>query len=304
MEELEKNMSKEAIKASKSLMALPPRVRMYIQYFRNVVSKDHPSSSISGLISMTEHDREHFSKMITSVIPVLGMLTSGYLGELLCPNPDNLDDPRPSMDTAKLIDSNQVVYIGLDSLADKTIASALGSIIMADLAAVAGDRYSRNVQDGKRIFILIDEAAEVVNDPTIRILNKGRGANFHCVMFMQTINDLTARMGSDAKARMLLGNCNSIVCQRVRDEMTQKYVAESMGKARVKESRQSMGTSLSSEKHLESYSGSKSVSIVETEVDLFPHELLGAIPNFEYIGILSGGRLVKGRFPVMITEES
>ena len=48
---------------------------------------------------MVQHDRVHFSKMVASLIPVLGMLTSPPLDGLLSPDPTDADDPRRLTDT-------------------------------------------------------------------------------------------------------------------------------------------------------------------------------------------------------------
>jgi hypothetical protein len=57
-----------------------------------------------------------------------------------------------------------VAYIGLDSLSDGMVGSAIGSILLADLASVAGDRYNYGVNNWP-VNIFVDEAAEVINDP-------------------------------------------------------------------------------------------------------------------------------------------
>jgi len=132
------------------------------------------------------------------------MLTSGHLGRLLSPNEADHDDPRHITDTARIIRYGQVAYIGLDSLSDAMVGAALGSILLADLTAVAGDRYNYGV--GLRpVNIFIDEAPEVLNDPLIQLLNKGAGANLRLALATQTFGDIVARTGSEAKARMVLG---------------------------------------------------------------------------------------------------
>ena len=37
----------------------------------------------------------------------------------------------------------------------------------------------------------------------------------------------------------------------------------------------------------------------EEEVDLFPPALLGQLPNLEYIANISGGKIIKGRIPIL-----
>ncbi|MNF02258.1 hypothetical protein D3C80_2013800 [compost metagenome] len=38
---------------------------------------------------------------------------------------------------------------------------------------------------------------------------------------------------------------------------------------------------------------------MEEEAELFPAALAGELPNLEYFGIISGGRLVKGKIPLI-----
>ena len=47
------------------------------------------------------------------------------------------------------------------------------------------------------------------------------------------------------------------------------------------------------------YTGNTGERITEEEVELFPPALLGQLPNFEYIALWSGGRVSKGRLPIL-----
>ncbi|WP_245561967.1 TraM recognition domain-containing protein [Lamprocystis purpurea] len=203
-----------------------------MRYYRERVSSDHPSTVLDGLLGLYEHEQVHFSKMVASLMPILNMLTSGDLERLLSPVAGTADDPRRLTNLAEVIAADEVLYVGLDSLSDAMVGSAIGSILIADLAAVAGDRY--NHQGRLRpVNVFIDESAEVVNDPFIQLLNKGRGAGLRLVIAAQTFADFAARTGSEAKARQVLGNINNLVALRVLDAETQEYVAESLPKTRV-----------------------------------------------------------------------
>jgi hypothetical protein len=57
----------------------------YVEFYREVVVHDAPNVDLAGLISTYEHNREHFQKMIASLIPILSMLTSDPLKDLLSP---------------------------------------------------------------------------------------------------------------------------------------------------------------------------------------------------------------------------
>jgi conjugal transfer pilus assembly protein TraD len=236
--------------------------------------------------------------MIASLIPILNMLTSGEMGGLLSPNGDDIDDTRPIYDSSMILKGKHVLYVALDSLSDSMVASAIGSLLLSDFATAAGRIYNSNISHG-RITLFVDEAAEVVNMPFIQLLNKGRGAGFNIVMATQTMPDLTSRLGDEAKARMVLGNVNNLISLRIKDGETQKYVCESFGKTFIKSVNETIGSSGSTTDNIAHFSGSRTQTIGYTEYDLFPQQLLGQLPNFHYIAAIAGGRVIKGRLPIL-----
>src|SRR5690606_36638905 len=112
-----------------------------IQYYRDHIVSEHPNATVEGLISSFEHDATHFGKMVTSLMPVLIMLTSGPMADLLSPDYEDPDDERPITNFKKITRDGGVAYIGLDSLSDSMVASCVGALFLSDITAVAGDRY-------------------------------------------------------------------------------------------------------------------------------------------------------------------
>ncbi|WGW00868.1 conjugative transfer system coupling protein TraD [Vibrio sp. YMD68] len=258
------------------------------------------NTDLEGLLSMFEHDRTHYSKMVASLMPVLNMLTSSELGPLLSPIANDVDDSRLITDSGRIINNAQVAYIGLDSLTDAMVGSAIGSLLLSDLTAVAGDRYNYGVEN-RPVNIFIDEAAEVVNDPFIQLLNKGRGAKMRCVIATQTFADFAARTGSEAKARQVLGNINNLIALRVMDAETQQYITDNLPKTRLQYIMQTQGMSSNSDSPA-LFTGNHGERLMEEEGDMFPPQLLGQLPNLEYIAKLSGGRVIKGRIPILTSS--
>ena len=193
-----------------------------------------------------------------------------------------------------------MAYIGLDSLTDAMVGSAIGSLLLSDLTAVAGDRYNYGVEN-RPVNIFIDEAAEVVNDPFIQLLNKGRGAKMRCVIATQTFADFAARTGSEAKARQVLGNINNLIALRVMDAETQQYITDNLPKTRLQYIMQTQGMSSNSDSPA-LFTGNHGERLMEEEGDMFPPQLLGQLPNLEYIAKLSGGRVIKGRIPILTSS--
>lgn len=266
-----------------------------IRFYREKVPNKSPD--LEGLFSMFEHDREHFQKMIASLLPIMNMLTSGDLGSLLSPNSDDLDDPRPITDAARIIRNNQVLYIGLDSLSDSMVGSAIGSIILSDLTAVAGDRYNYSCSNN-RVNLYVDETSEVVNLPLIQTLNKGRGAGYCATLATQTFADFAAALGDENKARQVLGNLNNIIALRITDAETQEYICNSLPKTRVKYVMQTQGTNSASASG-DAHSGNIGERLMEEEVEMIAPALLGQLPDLEFFARLVDGRLIKGRIPIL-----
>lgn len=268
-----------------------------IRHYREFVQSEHPNQNLEGLISMFEHDRTHFGKMVASLLPVMNMLTTGDLGLLLSPNRFDHNDDRPVTHSAGIINNAQVAYIGLDSLSDGMVGSALGSLILADLASVAGKRYNYGVNN-RPVNVFVDEAAEVINDPCIQLLNKGRGALIRMVIATQTFADFSARTGSDAKARQILANVNNLIALRVLDSETQKYITDNLPLTRLRYIMRTQGVA-TQPNNPALYSGNLGERLMEEQGELFAPQLLGQLPDLHYIAKLSGGRIVKGRIPIL-----
>lgn len=253
--------------------------RELIKLYHSLGSAD---SDMDDLINQCLHNQEHFSKMIGSLLPILTMLSSGQLGDMLSPSDREIENVNQVwLDTKMMIDRNMVVYIGLDSLSDPMVGSAIGALILSDLACAAGAEYNFGESDrfeipgstptttqkifgavrqkAKEVFlsqtpsrpkkrvvnIFVDEAAEVVNTPFLQLLNKGRGAGMKLFVATQTIADFESRMGSKSKAVQLLGNLNNRLSLRCIDPDTQMFIAGAIPKTRIASVERMQGVSTS-----------------------------------------------------------
>ena len=281
--------------------------RRWIEFYRNTIMPESPCTDVEGLISLFEHDRAHYGKMIATLLPALGMLTGGPLARLLSPDPTDIDDLRPCTHTANLIEQNKVMYFGLDSLSDPMVGKAIGQLLLADLAAVAGDRYNyssqESQQDDKPINLFVDEAAEVLCPQLLSLLNKGRGAKFRLYVATQTLADFEAQLGSEAAAQQFIDNCNHLICLRTQNPDTQKFITDKLPPVRYRYFIRNQGISTDANRPME-FTGNLSEQQLEETGDLFPPQLLGELPNLEYVARLGGGRLLKGRIPILCSPKS
>jgi len=272
-------------------------VQAHIQCYKQIVIHDHPNVDLAGLISTFEHNRDHFSKMVASLIPILSMLTTDPLADLLSPDFEPGHD-KVSTDMKKVITNDMVLYMGLDSLADSTVGSAIGSVMLADLTAVAGDIYNYAGREKKPVNVFVDEAAEVINTPTIQLLNKGRGAGFKMYIATQTFADFAARLGDENKARQVLGNTNNKIILRVLDAETQKYVSDGIPKIKSQSMSVRYGHSLTPTMS-EEYGAAYQEQATAEEADLIPPGILSELPPLHCFIRQSGGRTYKARIPIL-----
>jgi len=232
--------------------------------------------------------------MIAGLLPILVQLTAGEMGPLLSPTLD-VEDPRRMADLNSVISGEQVLYLGLDSLSDPMVGSTIGSLALADLASTAGEIYNHKVP--KPVNVFVDEAAEVLNDQMIQLLNKGRGAGINLYVATQTIADFKARMGDESKALQVLANANHIIALRVLDTDTQEFIGNKIPMTRYKYVMRTQGNS-SSEGGIV-HGGNIGERLMEEEGEKFPIALLGELPDLEFLAVFAGGDLRKGRLPIL-----
>lgn len=288
---------------------IPPRsdpelvryVMLWEEYLETgIVARNSLEAVVLGpMIQVFRHNREHYAKITASLQPILSQLTAGTLAKAISPNPLDEEDTRPIVTLERVIEGNDVLYVGLDALPDAVVASALGSILLADLAAFAGKRYNRGISGTNvgRVALFVDETACVINPPMIEILNKGMEAGVHVTAAMQTIADLATRLGSQDAARMALGNFNNLIALRSKDHSTQEFICETLGRTTVWET--SASVSSTAEGVIPQFRAGVTRSLSSRRDDIVPPEVLGRLPNGEFFASLAGGDLIKGRVPIL-----
>ncbi|KAI3611814.1 IncF plasmid conjugative transfer protein TraD (plasmid) [Cupriavidus necator H850] len=270
-------------------------VQLYLQRFANV-GRGH--ESIDGLVSTFTHDRDHYMRIIASALPLLQMLATGETGLMLAPKADDFEDDREIWDIDKIIKQKAVLCVGLDSMSNSIVAKAIASMILSDIASVAGTIY--NFYDKPPgVVLIIDEVAEAINEQVIQILNKGRGAGFKAFVAFQSRSDLEAKLGNAAKMLQVLANLNNQIILRLEDTDTAQWFSDKVGETGITNIVQSSTTSTSSEAHVGEFSGSVSRSRQLEKVPLIPVRLITQLPNLQYFLRVSGGAVYQGRIPII-----
>ena len=102
----------------------------------------------------------------------------------------------------------------------------------------------------------------------------------------------------DADDLRPITNTGHIIEKAQMDSETQQYITDNLPKTRLKYIMRTQGVATSAT-HPGVFSGNVGERLMEEEGDLFAPQLLGQLPDLHYIAKLSGGRIVKGRLPVL-----
>ncbi|MTJ93989.1 MAG: conjugative transfer system coupling protein TraD [Desulfovibrio sp.] len=270
-----------------------------IGLYRQHVQPSKPNTDLEGLISQKEHPHEHFGKMIAVLLPILDMLTSGPLAQLLSPEYFT-DVEREMINIGQIIAQNKVLYLGLDCLSDAMVGSCIGAMFLSDLATMSGQRYNYGTIDDP-VNLYIDEGAEVGKHiPFIQLLNKSGGAKFRITIAVQTIADFAAALGNKDMATQVLGNENSWIALRLRDGETQKYLADNLPETTVQYVMNTQGSS--SKAGSTEFDANLGERLMQEPAELYPSAMFGKMPTCEFVGNICG-QVVKGRIPFIKREE-
>ena len=265
-----------------------------------------------ALRSAFEYDKTYFDKLTASLLPLLEKLTSGSSGRLLAPLYADFDDGRPVLDWMRVIRTNAIVYVGLDALSDREVASAVGNSMFADLTSVAGALYKFGDARGlppveghrrRPIAVHADEFNEIAGDEFITLLNKGGGSGLQITAYTQTVSDIEAGIGDRAKAGQVLGNLNSLIMLRVKNLETAEVLTTQLPPVRIY--RQLAESRVTDDNHPESptdFISQNSDRVSDEEAEMLRPADLIELPKGQAFALLDGGKLYKLRLPLPGTD--
>ena len=262
-----------------------------------------------ALIKTFEYEKSFYDKLVASLFPLLEKLTSGPTAELLSPDYTNMDDPRPIFDWDEVIRTGGIVYVGLDALTDPEVAQAVGNSMFADLTSRAGALYKFGQTHGlsdalaakasqRMICIHADEFNELVGKEFVPMANKAGGAGYRLTVYTQTLSDIKAKFGSDAKAGQVIGNLGNLIMLRVKEQATAKLLTDLLSDAEVNQLTLLSGTSDDTNPDSPNDFGSNTQQRITTQkVPLVAPGDLTRLPKGHAFAML-GGKLYKIRLPL------
>ena len=263
---------------------------------------------LEGLVYVFGFEKAYYDKLTVAAGPFLEKLSTGKIAQLVTPDYEDLEDQRTLLDWSEVIRREGIVYVGLDALTDPEVARAVGESMFSDLTSLAGRIYKHGVEQGlpnlggkkhPAITIHGDEFSDLIGPKFKTLINKSGGAGYELVLYTQSWSDVTAELGSEAKAGQIAGNLGTIIMLRVQERATAEMLTKQLPEVDVKTlmavSAVTDAGSLGEEAHFTSRNEDRISSI---RVPLLTSADIVSLPIGQAFCLLNGSHLHKIRIPL------
>jgi len=178
-----------------------------------------PDLIADALLEDLAHNREHFTKITSTLRPAFRGVIGEPLGRIFSPPPG----ARAAITWGDIARESLVVYIGLASMLFPDVANRVGRVILQDLVGFLGRRYAYDdPATFMPITMVIDEVARVAYPefPTALAMSREAGGRF--ILAQQSLADMEGTLGNRTHARQIYENCNTRIWCRVSDETAEQ----------------------------------------------------------------------------------
>lgn len=269
---------------------------------------------LRDLSEALKHEKSYYDKITASAKPHLEKLNTGKQADLISPDYDDLDDPRPIIDLRQIISDGCVLYAGFDFQTDQVVGASVANTFLAEILAISGEIYNFGIDNGlprakndklrkPMVRLHVDEANEVFGREFNPILNKAGGSGVSVVAYTQTISDGAVKLESQDLANQMLGNFGTIISFKVRGQDTAKYLSELTPEVKVlSDTPDSRATDGMGSKADGQFKSANSDSATYETVRLIPEEAFRDLPKGQAF-VYAQSRWYKVRMPLFFKEE-
>jgi conjugal transfer pilus assembly protein TraD len=254
------------------------------------------NEAIAQLDVKIQHDAAHFQKMTTSLMPVLGTLSTGNIGSLL--NPERA---AKQLTWERIFKDDIILYMSLASMKNSYVSSLVSMLFVQDLVSFCGNEYTRKAKP-KDKWLIQDEASSAIHEGYVDVGNKLRAAGVHWLPCMQTTADIEARI-SEPVSRQIFSLLNNKIYMRILDLRQAEELAESLGTCQVPKrtlTRNLAGTLKGADVQSgELYRSGFSERLDLVDTPLLPKPILSSLPKGQAVLVTQGYQPIKLRIPLL-----
>jgi hypothetical protein len=155
-------------------------------------------SMTGNVLPWSRNDFDRRSNYCSSLATALGGFTGRW---------DIVASPVSHLDVERVARNGEIAFVALNVLSLQATANSFAKVLLADLAAYAGAiNASGNPKDAKELWVIVDEAASVLNDSVVRLLAQARSAKVRVVLMSQNRSGIESALSDPGKAKDALGN--------------------------------------------------------------------------------------------------
>jgi type IV secretory pathway TraG/TraD family ATPase VirD4 len=139
----------------------------------------------------------------------------------------------------------------------------------------------------------------------IPLINKGGGAGMQVTAYTQTSSDIEARIGSAAKTAQVIGNFNTLIMLRVRDNKTAELLTTQLPQVEIYTKTLVSGHADISDVELgQDFTSSTQDRVGTVKTPLLEPADIICLPKGQAFALLEGGQLWKIRMPLPTVDAS
>ena len=251
-------------------------------------------------------DKNYFDKITANISPALDKINQGSSAGLFSFEQDGVYKMK-EINLMDVIKKRKIVYIGLDAMSNKTVATAIGKALVADLVSTVGMLYKQSHSDNDKPYSLClhaDEFSDVITSQFVTLLNKAGGAGVKVVAYSQTLQDIQAGFnGSQALAKMTEGNLNTLIMLRVKNKETAELLTHQLPEVDV--TTQVQVSSVSDTPHGSDgvyFNTSNEDRVQTSSIPMLSVNDMVSLPKGQAFVFVNGGELYKIRIPLPTSD--
>ena len=251
-------------------------------------------------------DKKYYDKITANISPALDKINQGSAADLFSFEGEGVHQMK-EINLMDVITQRKIVYIGLDAMSNKTVATAIGKALVADLVSTVGLLYKQSHSDSDKSYSLClhaDEFSDVITSQFVTLLNKAGGAGVKVVAYSQTLQDIQAGFGGNqALAKMTEGNLNTLIMLRVKNKETAELLTHQLPEVDV--TTQVQVSSVSDTPHGSDgvYFNTTNEDRVQTSsIPMLSVNDMVSLPKGQAFVFVNGGELYKIRIPMPTSD--